>query len=232
MFISLKPPEERDDISTQVVIDRLRRSLYPVAGHPAVHVRGPGRARRRTAERLRLSVHALQHRSRALLQKWAPIVAKRMETVEGITDISSDRDPGGLQLTLNDRPPEGVDARRPGAGHRQRAEQRLLAAADLDHLHPAQPVHDRAGDRSEIPDRSLQSRAHLRRGRRRHAGAAVGRGAHHARASPLAVFHSQSFPSTTVSFNLLPDVPLQAATHKHPARGRRVAHARRHPRQL
>ena len=31
-----------------------------------------------------------------LLQKWAPLVAKRMETVEGITDISSDRDPGGL----------------------------------------------------------------------------------------------------------------------------------------
>ena len=30
--------------------------------------------------------------------------------------------------------------------------------------------------------------------------------------SPLAVFHSQSFPSTTVSFNLLPDVPLQVAT--------------------
>ena len=35
-----------------------------------------------------------------LLQKWAPIVQKRMETVEGITDISADRDPGGLQLTL------------------------------------------------------------------------------------------------------------------------------------
>jgi multidrug efflux pump len=30
--------------------------------------------------------------------------------------------------------------------------------------------------------------------------------------SPLAVFHSQSIPSTTVSFNLLPDVPLQVAT--------------------
>ena len=35
-----------------------------------------------------------------LLQKWAPLVAKRMETVEGITDVSSDRDAGGLQLTL------------------------------------------------------------------------------------------------------------------------------------
>ncbi len=30
--------------------------------------------------------------------------------------------------------------------------------------------------------------------------------------SPLAVFHSQSVPSTTVSFNLVPDVPLEVAT--------------------
>ncbi|MEA2942562.1 MAG: multidrug efflux pump, partial [Bradyrhizobium sp.] len=30
--------------------------------------------------------------------------------------------------------------------------------------------------------------------------------------SPLAVYHSQSFPSTTVSFNILPDVPLEVAT--------------------
>jgi multidrug efflux pump len=30
--------------------------------------------------------------------------------------------------------------------------------------------------------------------------------------SPLAVYHSQSFPSTTVSFNLLPGVPLEVAT--------------------
>ena len=30
--------------------------------------------------------------------------------------------------------------------------------------------------------------------------------------SPLAVYHSQSFPSTTVSFNLMPDVPLEVAT--------------------
>ena len=38
--------------------------------------------------------------------------------------------------------------------------------------------------------------------------------------SPLAVYHSQSFPSTTVSFNTLPDVQLQDATAEHPARGR------------
>src|SRR3984893_14299870 len=30
--------------------------------------------------------------------------------------------------------------------------------------------------------------------------------------SPLAVFHSQSVPSSTMSFNLLPDVPLSVAT--------------------
>ena len=50
--------------------------------------------------------------------------------------------------------------------------------------------------------------------------------------SALAVFHSQSFPSTTVSFNLMPDVPLQAADLEYPARGRRTAHAGRNSRQL
>jgi len=32
MFISLKPPEERGGVSTALVIDRLRRELYRVAG--------------------------------------------------------------------------------------------------------------------------------------------------------------------------------------------------------
>jgi multidrug efflux pump subunit AcrB len=49
--------------------------------------------------------------------------------------------------------------------------------------------------------------------------------------SPLAVFHSQSFPSTTVSFIFLPDVPLSSRRQTSSARGG-TAHARRHPRQF
>ncbi len=36
-----------------------------------------------------------------LLQKWAPLVVKKLEGVEGVSEVSSDRDPGGLQLTVS-----------------------------------------------------------------------------------------------------------------------------------
>ena len=99
MFISLKPPEERGGLSTQLVIDRLRKNLFMVPGirlfmFAAQDVRAGGRQSDSDYQ------YTLSSTDLDLLQKWAPIVAKRMETVEGITDISSDRDPGGLQLSL------------------------------------------------------------------------------------------------------------------------------------
>ena len=47
-------------LTTAQVIDRLRRELYRVAGHPPLHVRGAGYPRRRAPERFRLSIHAVQ----------------------------------------------------------------------------------------------------------------------------------------------------------------------------
>src|SRR5438477_12283484 len=99
MFISLKPPAERSGVSTADAIDRLRKNLYRVAGirlfmFAAQDVRAGGRQSDSNYQ------YTLSSTDLDLLQKWAPLVAKRMETVEGITDVSSDRDPGGLQLTL------------------------------------------------------------------------------------------------------------------------------------
>ena len=95
MFINLKPPAERDGVSTELVINRLRRSLAMVPGirlfmFAAQDVRAGGRQSDSDYQ------YTLSSPDLDLLQKWAPIVAKRLETVEGITDISSDRDPGGL----------------------------------------------------------------------------------------------------------------------------------------
>jgi len=99
MFISLKPPEERGGLSTQLVIDRLRKNLFMVPGirlfmFAAQDIRAGGRQSDSDYQ------YTLSSTDLDLLQKWAPIVSKRMETVEGITDVSSDRDPGGLQLNL------------------------------------------------------------------------------------------------------------------------------------
>src|ERR1700730_2404866 len=101
MFISLKPPEERGGLTTAQAIDRLRKNLGMVPGiklfmFAAQDLRAGGRATDSASYQYTLTSTDLD-----LLQKWAPIVGKRMETVEGITDVSSDRDPGGLQLTLS-----------------------------------------------------------------------------------------------------------------------------------
>src|ERR1700754_1302663 len=79
MFISLKPPEERGGLSTQLVIDRLRRALYPVPGirlfmFAAQDVRTGGRQSDSDYQ------YTLSSTDLDLLQKWAPIVSKRMET--------------------------------------------------------------------------------------------------------------------------------------------------------
>src|ERR1700712_4091635 len=99
MFISLKPIAERGGLTTQLVIDRLRKNLGAVPGirlfmFAAQDIRAGGRQSDSNYQ------YTLASADLALLQKWAPIVGKRMETVEGITDVSSDRDPGGLQLNL------------------------------------------------------------------------------------------------------------------------------------
>jgi multidrug efflux pump len=211
MFISLKPPEERAGVSTEVVIDRLRKNLFPVPGirlfmFAAQDVRAGGRQSDSNYQYTLLSTDL------DLLQKWAPIVAKRMETVEGITDVSSDRDPGGLQLTLAiDRKKAsslGVQVQDIDNALNNAFSQRQISyiytqrnqyvvvleidpkfqsdPSDLEHIYVAG-----AGD-TQVP---LSVLVHAKRD-----------------LSPLAVTHTQSIPSTTVSFNTLPNVPLDLAT--------------------
>jgi multidrug efflux pump len=211
MFISLKPPEERSGLTTAQVIDRLRKNLYNVAGirlfmFAAQDIRTGGRQSDSDYQ------YTLSSTDLDLLQKWAPIVGKRMETVEGITDVSSDRDPGGLQLTLAiDRKAasslgvrvQDIDnalnnafsQRQISIIYTQRNQYMVVLEIDpkfqsdpsnLEHIFVA------GAGGAQVP---LSAVVHYQRG-----------------LSALAVFHSQSFPSTTVSFNLLPDVPLEVAT--------------------
>jgi multidrug efflux pump len=211
MFISLKPPEERGGISTAQVIDRLRRQIFNVPGirlfmFAAQDVRTGGRQSDSNYQ------FTLSSTDLELLQKWAPIVAKRMETVEGITDVSSDRDPGGLQLSLQiDRKMAarlGVHVQDIDNALNNAFSQRQISyiytqrnqyviVLEIDPKFQTDPSNlERifvagAGD-SQVP---LSAVVHYKRD-----------------LSPLAVFHSQGFPSTTVSFNTLDGVPLDTAT--------------------
>lgn len=211
MYITLKPPAERGGLNTQQVIDRLRRNLGAVPGirlfmFAAQDVRAGGRQSDSNYQ------YTLTSTDLDLLQKWAPIVAKRMETVEGITDVSSDRDPGGLQLTLS------ID--------RQKAASLGVRVQDIDNAlnnafsqRQISTVYTQRNQYQvilEIDPQFQQDPSNLERifvaganGVQVPLSAIV----HYRRdLSALAVYHSQSFPSTTVSFNTLPNVELQEAT--------------------
>jgi len=231
MFISLKPPAERAGLSTEAVIDRLRKNLYRVAGirlfmFAAQDVRAGGRQSDSDYQ------YTLSSTDLDLLQKWAPIVGKRMESIEGITDVSSDRDPGGLQLTLSiDRQKasslgvrvQDIDNALNNAFSQRQISiiytqrNQYMVVLEIDPKFQSDPsnlerIFVAGANGAQVP---LSAVVHYQRG-----------------LTPLAVFHSQSFPSTTVSFNLLPNVPLEGRHLEHPARGRGIAYARRHSRQL
>jgi multidrug efflux pump len=211
MYITLKPPAERGGLTTALVIDRLRKNLGMVAGirlfmFAVQDVRAGGRQSDSNYQ------YTLSSTDLDLLQKWAPIVAKRMETVDSITDVSSDRDPGGLQLTLSiDRRAAaslGVQVQDIDNALNNAFSQRqisfvytqrnqYLVVLEIDPKFQSDPsnlehIFVAGANGTQVP---LSTVVHYRRD-----------------LSPLAVFHSQSIPSTTVSFNTLPDVPLEIAT--------------------
>ncbi len=212
MFISLKDLDERGGLTTTQVIDRLRRNLGQVPGirlfmFAAQDLRAGGRQSDSNYQ------YTLISSDLDLLAKWAPIVAKRFETVEGITDVSSDRDAAGLALNLSlDRKTAaslGVQVqdidnalnnafsqRQISIIYTQRNQYQIILEVDprlqgdpssLDKIYVAG-----AGD-AQVP---LSAVVKVERG-----------------LSPLSVFHQASFPSNTISFNVPDGVPLQTATN-------------------
>jgi multidrug efflux pump len=135
-----------------------------------------------------------------------------MESVEGITDVSSDRDPGGLQLSLvidrktasslGVRVQDIDNALNNAFAQRQISivytqRNQYMVVLEIDPKFQSDPsnlerIYVAGANDAQVP---LSAVVHYQRS-----------------LSPLAVYHSQSFPSTTVSFNLMPDVPLEVAT--------------------
>jgi multidrug efflux pump len=98
MFISLKPLSERG-ITTQRVTDRLRRELAGIEGlnvsfFVARDIRAGARQGRSQYQ------FTFWSPDFEALYAWVPKVVDRLSGVPGLTDVSTDREQGGLQATI------------------------------------------------------------------------------------------------------------------------------------
>jgi multidrug efflux pump len=99
VFISLKPLAQREGMSSQRVIDRIRRQASQIPGvslwmSPAQDLRVG--AREGTSDyQFTLWSHDLDE-----LQKWVPRAVEKIRNLPGFVDVSSDRQSSGLQLNV------------------------------------------------------------------------------------------------------------------------------------
>ncbi|HVY57113.1 MAG TPA: efflux RND transporter permease subunit, partial [Xanthobacteraceae bacterium] len=100
LFISLKPLAERGGLSTTQVVDRLRRKLSNVAGirlfmAPAQDLRVGGR---QSSSQYQFTLWDPDIEE---LQTWLPRVLERVRQLPGLVDVTTDREQGGLQLSVS-----------------------------------------------------------------------------------------------------------------------------------
>ena len=99
MFISLKPLAERGGRTTQQVINRLRKELAAIQGlsvfmNPAADIRMGARSGKSTYQ------FTLWDTDIDELYAWAPKVVEKLKTRPELTDVSTDREAGGLQANI------------------------------------------------------------------------------------------------------------------------------------
>jgi hydrophobe/amphiphile efflux-1 (HAE1) family protein len=211
MFISLKPLAEREGLTTQRVIDRLRRELAGVEGidvfmNPSQDIRVGARQGR--------AQYQLTFWSPEIdtLYAWLPKIVERLNQVPGLVDVSSDREQGGLQTNITiDRQTaarlgvriQDIDnalnnafaQRQISTIYTQRNQYRIVLEVDPRFQRDPSDlsrvfVAGRGG--VQVPLTSL-----IR----------VDKGL-----APLVVNHQGSFPAVTITYNLKPDTTLDEAT--------------------
>jgi multidrug efflux pump len=210
-FISLKPLNERDGASTQQVIARLRAKLSRVAGISTFLVASQDL---RVGGRQSDSQYqfTLWSPDINVLNDWVPRVQDRIRTIDGVVDVTTDRDQGGLQADIEiDRAAAsrlGVDMRDIGNAlnnlfsqrqvstiYSARNQYRVILEADQKYLrdpNDLQEIYVAGSGGKQIP---LASVAHVKRG-----------------IAPLVVNHQGQFPAVTITYNLAPNTDIEGAT--------------------
>ena len=136
MFISLKPPAERGGVTTQEVIDRLRKKLFPLPGMRLFMFAAQDlRAGARQSD-IRIPIHDVVDRHRPLAKMGAPGGQTHGDGRGHQRHLLGPRSRRSAAVAQN-QSRGGICVRRPRQRYQRGAEQRVRAAPDQYGLHPA-----------------------------------------------------------------------------------------------
>jgi multidrug efflux pump len=206
--ISLKPINER--IPTDQVIERMRKSLSAIPGL-STFLFSPGDIRAGARSSQSQYQFTLWDANYDELVEWAPRVMQRLQAEPALTDVATDRQPNGLQATVNINRSEAsrlgvsiqsIDSalnnafaqRQVSTIYTQRNQYRVVLEADPNYARDPSDIshlYVPAADGTQIP---LGSVASIDR-----------------TLAPLVVNHQGQFPSVTISYNLALGTTLEAA---------------------
>jgi multidrug efflux pump len=211
LFISLKPPSERGNLSSQQVINRLRPKLLDVGGmrvfmFPAQDIRAGGRSSSSSYQ------FTLWDPDLDELLKLVPRVVAKVQTLPELVDVTTDREQNGLQANvvidrlaasrLGVRVQDIDNALNNSFAQRQistiyseRNQYRVIL--EVDPLFQRDPsdlsqVYVAGQGSTQVP---LSSVARVEK-----------------TLAPLVINHQGSFPAVTITYNLAPNVPIEAAS--------------------
>jgi multidrug efflux pump len=211
MFISLKPLAERGNVSTQRVVARLRTKLNTIPGIrvfmvPAQDLRVGGRQSDSQYQ------FTLWSADIDMLQKLVPKVMDVVKTVPGVTDVTTDREQGGLQANVEiDRAAaarlgvqvqdidnalnDAFSQRQISTVYTQRNQYRVILELARNYTrdpNDVSQIYVNGAHNTQVP---LTEVAHVTRG-----------------IAPLVVNHQGQFPAVTITYNILPNVSIEDVT--------------------
>ena len=210
MFVSLKPLAERGNASTASVIDRLRGPLGKIAGlqtrlMPSQDIRTGARQGKAQYQYTLWDIDVDE------LYAWVPKALAAIRGVPGLTDVSTDREQGGLQLnvkidrdaaarlrvdisSIDNALSNAFSQRQISTIYKARNQYRVILEVD-----PKLQRDPGDLDKIFVPSREgaavpLTSLVSLEKG-----------------FAPLVVNHQGPFPAVTVSYNLKPGASLDTS---------------------
>ena len=211
LYISLKPLNERGNLTTLQVIGRMRNKLNQIPGirvfmFPAQDLRAGGRQSDSQYQFTLWSAYIDE------LQKWVPRVIDRVKELPGLVDVTSDREQGGLQANVNiDRAAAsrfGVRVQDIDNALNNAFSQRQISTIyaprnqyrvvlEVDNAYRRDPtdlsrVYVAGNNDTQVPLSAVTM---------------VDRGI-----APLVVNHQGQFPSVTITYNLAPNTAIEDAT--------------------